>query len=287
MNSVVSLISLVLLTLFSKYGLNYKTDPPPSGTRTVLVRTYYYKQEFGDLNKVLDSSYLYTFDRMGILQTIVKITMNGDSLLSLKNEYDSEGRKVRETEYYTYRWFGNPKGSIKTVINYKYQNDKLISENWYTGKGDPWYRFFYEYDPNGHLIEKYQRNSDGNKINIRTYEYNGLGQLSEYTFTEYENQSSNPTEHSTHKYDGNGNLIEWTRDSILNRQIYKSIFIYNSHLDVVEIRKSKNGELIELFKYNYDSQGRINVETKYEIREMFGELEEIPSMGKIFTYTSY
>ncbi len=205
---------------------------------------------------------------------------NGKLSYSKEYEYDSHGRVIKSSSYYSY-------GAARQYFDYKYdENDNIISTLqssnydedayceyqhdshgnmlqstlYYNGKI---YQCNYEYDTHGNLLlktetEKSESNPDIilTKQECHTYTYDEQGNMTQMTETTGSSQC-------TYEYDTQGNLIR--KMQCRSAGIYQDDYEYDSLGNMIlQTTYDPDKNITRQTKYEYDGQDNLVQETAYD-----------------------
>lgn len=167
-------------------------------------------------SKLADIDYEYDDTGNCLSHTVTWTDYYGGDAEKTVYTYDDRGNIVHKETSYSYR------------ENYTYneyfvydEENRLIEENWGSD-----FRHIYEYDSDGHLARKMNKNEDGTTNETIRYECDSQGR----------------TLKEISEYDG------WTF-------VYR--YNYDSDNRLVSIDYSVNGEVLFSHGYEYDSEGRL------------------------------
>lgn len=161
------------------------------------------------------------------------------------------------------------KGNVKSVKENSYKEvekfGEIIKEK---NRREFWlYDFYYIFNKEGNLINKYEYNSDGSLHSEYTFSYNKKGEVIENSGEETLSIISNQKPeryHFIYKYDNSGNIIEqsyFKSKKFLQKYSYK----YNIENNIIEQDYYKSiDKLDSKNKYIYDDKGNIIERNLYE-----------------------
>ena len=191
---------------------------------------------------------------------------------SSKEEAKAQNAVVR---YFKYA----PGGKLKTTYDVDYSVEGTITVNTFDKNNYKTGSTVYDYDENGLVVYRSERDKDGNELCYTTYEFNNIGKID----TEYYYEEEALRRTSKYEYDNNGNLVrkkvetigdntvytwDYIRDGSYLHTIYISTdfmqnvegytFTKNADGKLYQKTHAKNGYTADYSLYDYDKSGKMN-----------------------------
>lgn len=199
-----------------------------------------YKYISGNLSKTGLKSGTITYNHSGEILIVNSFNKNGIVTGTEKYKYDVNGNRI------LFERTGNSK--YKKVSKYNSKNQVLLESGF---NGAEQFRNEYEYTPAGKL-SKVTNTLAGRTQQTMMYKYTGdMAQISIYA------RGSSLGSKMKMKYDNKGNLLEETAYSIDGREIEKKNYSYNSSSQLLEEKKTTNGNLYYHLSYSYNKRGNL------------------------------
>ena len=274
--ATIALAEDVDTTQFTEFGFKGKVKT---------VTCFYSKEDFGDIVKIQDTIYSFTYDDMGNLleqqekKNYFKIytyyTYDKNRLttvLSYKRGYydnydniDStslnynENNKIQKKETYVsyYEKAINYDDSLiwkkSNVKVFNYNGDKLIEEKNYNSEGSLTYNISYKYDNRGYLVNKKEINASGYVIFDSSFVYGTTGKIIRDSCVVYENYKYKRLLANKYTYDERGRI----------KKIDYGFRIYDYWPEGVNGPKKTQTLPRNKYEYIYNTNGNIQTIQRY------------------------
>lgn len=256
-----------------RYG--WEEDIPLFGdVECVTVREYDADIKFGEVVTELQSTYTYRLNAAGdVVEYVANYGDDSDHEdESVKYEYNSAGKIIREVEtetYNDYDYYSDDYDytSEETVTVYKYNAEGLCSQRIYTYSNGDTYKITYKYDNKGREIEKREYDRYGDLEDVRKKKYDAKGNLTEENWYD---EDGDLWDKRVNTYDKRGNLIEIIDYNSDGSEGSRTTCKYDKAGNCIErIYDSEDWKTKSTYKYN--AQGLVVAEKLYSDDALYFE----------------